>query len=83
MLYLENYKTTFFFFISKSMYKCFIDNRIRALQNSHNLKHFRYGIDANLLNTQIASMHNHFVITIVDKASNIEFKCKKRKKIVL
>ena len=47
-----------------------INNKIRALQNSHNLEQFRYGIDINLLNKQIDSIHKHFVITTVDKANN-------------
>lgn len=58
--------------------KHFINNRIGALRNSNNLDQFRYGIDVNLLNKQIANIHKHFVITNVDKASNnFAFICKK------
>ena len=55
-----------------------INNRIRALQNSHSLEEFRYGIDANLLYKQIDNIHKHFVIVTVDKANNnFAFICKK------
>ena len=58
--------------------KRFISNRIGALRNSHNLEQFRYGININLLNKQIANIHKHFVITNVDKASNnFAFICRK------
>ena len=51
----------------RTLKRC-INNKIRVLQSSHNLKQFRYGIDANLLNKQIDNIHKHFVITTVDKA---------------
>ena len=47
-----------------------INNRIRAVQSSHTLEQFRYGIDVSLLDNQIDIIHKHFVITTVDKASN-------------
>ena len=55
-----------------------VNNRIRAMQNSHTLEQFRYGIDISLLDKQIDIIHKHFVITTVDKASkNFAFICKK------
>ena len=58
--------------------KCRVNDRIRAMQNSHTLEQFRYGIDINLLDKQIDIIHKHFVITTVDKASkNFAFICKK------
>ena len=55
-----------------------VNNRIRAMQNSHTLEQFRYGIDISLLDKQIDIIHKHFVITTVDKASkNFAFSCKK------
>ena len=54
-----------------------VNNRIRAMQNSHTLEQFRYGIDISLLDKQIDIIHKHFVITTVDKASkNFAFICK-------
>ena len=54
-----------------------VNNRIRAMQNSHTLEQFKYGIDI-LLDKQIDIIHKHFVITTVDKASrNFAFICKK------
>ena len=61
----------------RTLKRC-VNNRIRALQSSHSLEEFRYGIDTNLLNKQIVNIHKHFVITNVDKASNnFAFICKK------
>ena len=58
--------------------KCRVNNRIRAMQNSHTLEQFRYGIDISLLDKQIDITHKRFVITTVDKASNsFAFICKK------
>ena len=55
-----------------------VNNMIRAIQNSHTLEQFRYGIDISLLDKQIDITHKHFVITTVDKASNnFAFICKK------
>ena len=55
-----------------------INNRIRSLQNSKNLKDFENGINYNLLDKQINNIHKNFVITTVDKASNnFAFICKK------
>ena len=55
-----------------------VNNRIRAMQNSHTLEHFKYGIDISLLDKQIDIINKHFVITTVDKASkNFAFICKK------
>ena len=54
-----------------------VNNRIRAMQSSHTLEQFRYGIDISLLDKQIDITHRHFVITTVDKASNnFAFICK-------
>ena len=39
-----------------------VDNRIRAMQNSHTLEQFEYGIDISLLDKQIDIIHKHFVI---------------------
>ena len=47
-----------------------INNRIRAVQSSHTLEHFKYGIDVSLLDKQIDIIHKHFIITPIDKASN-------------
>ena len=61
----------------RTLKRC-INNRIRALRNSHNLEQYRYGIDTKILDKQIANIHKHFVITNVDKASNnFAFVCKK------
>ena len=58
--------------------KRMVNNKIRSLQNSHNLKTFEYGINFGLLKKQIENIHKHFVITTVDKASNnFAFICKK------
>ena len=55
-----------------------VNNRIRAMQNSHTLEQFRYGIDISLLDKQIDIIHKHFVIITVDKASkNFAFICEK------
>ena len=50
--------------------KCTLNNKIRSLQNSHNLNTFNFGINLQLLNKQIDSIHKHFIITTIDKASN-------------
>ena len=50
--------------------KSMLNNRIRSLQNSYDLKTYEYGINFGLLNKQIDNIHKHFVITTVDKASN-------------
>ena len=55
-----------------------VNNRIRAMQTSHTLEQFRYGIDISLLDKQIDITQKHFVITTADKASNnFAFICKK------
>ena len=55
-----------------------VNNRIRAMQNSHTLEQFGYGIDISLLDKQIDIIHKHFVITTVDRANkNFAFICKK------
>ena len=54
-----------------------VNNRIRAMQNSHTLEQFRYGIDIRLLDKQIDITHKYFVTTTVDKPSNnFTFICK-------
>ena len=50
--------------------KSMLNNRIRSLQNSYDLKSFEFEIDFELLNKQIDNIHKHFIITTVDKASN-------------
>ena len=50
--------------------KHMLNNKIRSLQNSHNLNTFNYGMNLQLLKKQIDNIHKHFVITTVDKASN-------------
>ena len=58
--------------------KRMLNNKIRTLQNSHDLKTFEFGINFGLLKKQIDNIHKHFVITTVDKASNnFAFICKK------
>ena len=58
--------------------KRMLNNRIRSLQNSYDLKTYEYGINFGLLNKQIDNIHKHFVITTVDKASNnYAFICRK------
>ena len=39
-----------------------VNNRIRAMQRSHTLERFSYGIDISLLDKQIDITHKHFVI---------------------
>ena len=58
--------------------KRMLNNKIRTLKNTHNLKTYEFGINFSLLKKQIDNIHKHFVITTVDKASNnFAFVCKK------
>ena len=58
--------------------KRMLNNKIRSLQNTYNLKTFEFGVDFGILKKQIENVHKHFVITTIDKASNnFAFICKK------
>ena len=40
--------------------KCVLNNRIRSLQDSYNLKYFEFWINFGLLNKQIDNIHKHY-----------------------